>query len=68
MHDEQFERVLKAASRMSDSEGHGPTASDSGGFAASKLDAIYKCIWHEGWHQGQISSLRRALGLPTVMG
>lgn len=68
MHDEQFARILKAAGRMSDSDGLGPTATDSGGFAKNKLDVLYKCIWHEGWHQGQISALRRAYGLPGAMG
>jgi uncharacterized damage-inducible protein DinB len=68
VHDEQFQRVLKAAARMSDADGLRPTAADSGGFVKNKLDVLHKCVWHEGWHQGQISSLRRALGLPSVMG
>jgi uncharacterized damage-inducible protein DinB len=67
IHDEQFNRMLRAAAAMSDADALGPTATDSGGFAKNKLDALQKCIWHEGWHQGQISSLRRALGLPGVM-
>jgi hypothetical protein len=68
VHDEQYERVLRAASRMTDADAMGATATDSGGFAKNKLDVLQKCVWHEGWHQGQISSLRRALGLPGVMG
>jgi hypothetical protein len=68
VHDEQFERILKAAGRMTDADGLGPTVTDSNGFAKNKLDVLYKCIWHEGWHQGQISSLRRAYGLPGAMG
>jgi hypothetical protein len=68
IHDEQFQRVIRAAKAMSDADGLGPTASDSGGFAKNKLDVLYKCIWHEGWHQGQISTLRRSLGLPSVNG
>ena len=68
VHDEQYERILRAAGRMSDADGLRATATDSGGFAKNKLDVLYKCIWHEGWHQGQISSIRRALGLPGVMG
>jgi uncharacterized damage-inducible protein DinB len=67
VHDEQYNRLVMAAAKMTDEDGLGPTAADAHGFATSKLDALYKCIWHEGWHQGQISSLRRSLGFPTVM-
>ncbi|HVU63234.1 MAG TPA: DinB family protein [Phycisphaerales bacterium] len=67
IHDEQYQRVLRAARAMSDADGLKPPAVDSGGFAKNRLDALYKCVWHEGWHQGQISALRRALGLPSVM-
>jgi hypothetical protein len=67
IHDEQYQRVLRAARAMSDADGLKPTVTDSGGFAKNRLDCLYKCIWHEGWHQGQISGLRRALGLPGVM-
>ena len=68
VHDEQYERILKAASKLTDADGLGPTVTDSNGFAKNKLDVLYKCIWHEGWHHGQISSLRRAFALPGVMG
>ncbi|HMN42441.1 MAG TPA: DinB family protein [Phycisphaerales bacterium] len=68
IHDEQYTRVLRAAAAMSDADSLKAPAIDSGGFAKHKLDVLQKCIWHEGWHQGQISSLRRALGLPGVMG
>ncbi len=67
IHDEQYNRVLRAAAAMSDADSLKAPAIDSGGFAKHKLDALQKCIWHEGWHQGQISGLRRALGLPGVM-
>ena len=68
IHDEQYTRILRAASALSDADGLSAPATDSGGFAKNKLDVVSKCIWHEGWHQGQISGLRRALGLPGVMG
>lgn len=67
VHDEQFNRFVKAAARLTDAEGLTP-AINSNGFAKNKLDVIYKCVWHEGWHHGQISALRRAFGLPGVMG
>ena len=68
VHDEQYDRLLRAAGRLNDADALGPTTSDSGGFLKNKLDVLHKSIWHEGWHQGQISSIRRALGLPGVMG
>lgn len=42
------------------------TAIDTGGFCSSKLDAAYKCAWHDGWHLGQISDVRRHLKLPSL--
>lgn len=38
------------------------------GFLASQMDAILMLAWHEGWHSGQLSASRRALGLKGVMG
>ncbi len=63
--DEQYARLLAAAKKVKDSDAAGTM--ESGGFAKNKIDLIGKVSWHEGWHQGQISSLRRALGLPSVM-
>lgn len=31
------------------------------------IHAAQLSVWHEGWHAGQLSSLRRAMGLPPVM-
>lgn len=36
------------------------------GFMNDPLDAAFKTCWHEGWHFGQVSTLRRALGLPSI--
>ncbi|UCD75875.1 MAG: DinB family protein [Phycisphaerales bacterium] len=33
------------------------------GFAETALEAMQKEAWHEGWHAGQLATLRRALGL-----
>ena len=33
-----------------------------------RLAALHAVVWHEGWHGGQIASIRKALGLPSVMG
>lgn len=43
-------------------------SAQTGGFATSPLDAMLKCAWHEGWHFGQVATIRRSLGLPNVMG
>lgn len=67
VHDDQFQRLIRAAERLSDADAHEPTAINSNGFAKDKLDALHKCLWHEGWHHGQLSALRRALGMPGVM-
>jgi len=39
----------------------------TGGFAEDPLDAMAKIAWHEGWHFGQVATLRKDLGLPPVM-
>jgi len=66
-YDESFAAYLKMVEGLTEADAWGPCASDTGGFASSKLDAAYKCAWHDGWHLGQIADLRRALGLPSVM-
>jgi hypothetical protein len=38
------------------------------GFALDPIDFFLKSAWHEGWHAGQIATLRRALGLPRIIG
>ena len=38
------------------------------GFAETALEAIQKEAWHEGWHTGQLATLRRALGLKPAFG
>jgi len=40
----------------------------TGGFASDPIDAALKLGWHDGWHFGQIASLRKALGFPSVTG
>lgn len=39
----------------------------SGGFTSDPIDALYKLSWHEGWHFGQVASVRKALGMPSVI-
>lgn len=67
IHDEQYTRLFTAVSKVKDADVTRATVTDSGGFIKNRVDLIGKAIWHEGWHQGQISSLRRALALPSAM-
>lgn len=39
----------------------------TGGFATDPIDACYKVGWHEGWHFGQVATIRKGLGLPNIM-
>lgn len=32
-------------------------------YADDRLDALERAAWHEGWHTGQVSAIRRAIGL-----
>lgn len=40
----------------------------TGGFATDPIDCMLKLSWHEGWHMGQVANVRKALGLPNVLG
>jgi len=43
------------------------TKEASGGFFDDILDGLKITAWHEGWHAGQLSSLRRAIGLDPAL-
>jgi hypothetical protein len=45
-----------------------PLSEKTGGFATDPLDAFCKLCWHEGWHFGQVASVRKSLGLPNALG
>ncbi|MEI7656540.1 MAG: DinB family protein [Phycisphaerae bacterium] len=61
-----FQRIVDAVARLDDQDLLTPPEQESGGFITDKLDALNKLAWHEGWHLGQLSDLRRGLGLPHV--
>lgn len=67
LHEAAYRRMIEAIGDLTDAEALKPTTTDTGGFVKTKLEAIHRAIWHESWHQGQISTLRRAMGLPSVM-
>ncbi len=43
-----------------------PLGDEGAGFAETPLDAVNKIHWHEGWHAGQLSDLRRELALRKI--
>jgi hypothetical protein len=40
---------------------------DGGGWLANKMQAVDRNAWHVGWHLGQLSNLRRELGMAPLM-
>jgi len=66
--DDAWKRLLKAAKAMTDADLGKPPHGKPSSFAPDRLTALERCTWHDGWHAGQVSTLRRALGLPSLMG
>lgn len=67
-HDLQYARLIRAAEALTDDDLTAGCADQTGGFCKDKGEILEKAAWHEGWHSGQVSALRRSLGLPPVMG
>jgi hypothetical protein len=66
-HFESSRRQLIAAVENAEPEQLLRELGDAGvGFASDPLDAVNKTAWHEGWHAGQLSRIRRAIGLPPI--
>lgn len=66
-HAAQFEALINALEANADDAMTKLCVEDSGGFAKDMQDVADRAAWHEGWHAGQLSASRRALGLPPVM-
>jgi hypothetical protein len=66
-YDACFAAFLRCVEDLKESDLYAPCASESGGFCSCKIDAAMKGAWHDGWHAGQLSDLRRALKLPSIM-
>ena len=45
-----------------------PLTEKTGGFMTDPIDGMFKLAWHEGWHFGQVATLRKAQGLKPIMG
>jgi len=59
------QRVILAIQSHNDASLMEMVKEDTGGFVTTRLDVAMKCAWHHGWHLGQITDLRRGLGLMT---
>ncbi len=66
--EKSYAALLAAAEKMTDAEGLLPCQGEAHGFAADRLQALDRAAWHDGWHSGQLGSLRKTLGQPSVVG
>lgn len=66
--DAAWTRLMNAAESLRDEDAAKPALVEGGGFLKDRLDTVDKAAWHDGWHAGQISGLRKALGLKPMWG
>ncbi len=59
------QRLMNAIRALDDASLMDMVKEDTGGFVSTKLDAAMKSAWHHGWHLGQVTDLRRGLGIAT---
>lgn len=62
-----YERMMDAVHRLKPADFGKPTVADSHGLARTRLEVVLRAAWHDGWHSGQLSAIRRSLGLPPIM-
>jgi uncharacterized damage-inducible protein DinB len=63
---EMRERLMLWLGSIDESQLGAPVDDGGAGFAANVADAIGKTIWHDGWHAGQLSTIRRSLGMESA--
>lgn len=66
--DASFNGFIRTVEALPESEMTGACVGETHGFVRDRLDVVEKAVWHEGWHTGQVSTLRRALGLKPMFG
>ncbi len=66
--DKQYQIFITAVEAIPESDYFSAPLADSGGFLKTKLDVLTGQIHHVGWHTGQVSSIRRALKMPSLYG
>ncbi len=62
------DRLTAAAQSLTQETIYAAPAQDTQGWITDRHDALLKAAWHNGWHIGQLASLRKSLGLPAVFG
>lgn len=60
-------RVLAAVQAANDATLNSPLPDDIEGFASDRLAALFNIAWHEGLHAGQITTVRKSLGIAPKM-
>lgn len=63
-HNLAWELLMAAAARQTASDLAKPLDASLASYAKDRLGAIERIAWHDGWHSGQVSAIRRALKLP----
>jgi hypothetical protein len=64
LYDQGMARLKKALTTPKDPLSKPQQMAD---WVSDTIHAAQLAVWHEGWHGGQLSTLRRSLGLPGVM-
>ena len=59
--------LLTGFESLDEQQLQGPVPEELEGFAPNVGGAAYTLAWHEGFHAGQLSAVRRSLGLPFAM-
>lgn len=57
------ERLEKALATHTDQSLLDQPANTADGWLKSNLDSVLKCAWHNAWHLGHLTYLRRSLGI-----
>lgn len=61
--EDSFALVVKLFEATPESQMNDATATEGHGFCTSKVDVALKSAWHDGYHGGQIASLRKPMGV-----
>lgn len=61
--EDSFAHVVKLFEKTPDAQMSNETETNGYGFCTSKVDVAHKSAWHEGYHLGQVASLRKAAGI-----
>lgn len=65
-YEQAYARLAGIAASLTPAQLNESVKESTGGFASTKADMLYKTAWHDGWHLGQLTTLRKFLGLPAL--